>query len=82
MDNHPWPFKGSGTAEATPDGRGELEFSGTCANWGALGRQLADLLKGEERFSVISGASSGDIVGLETSAAAVWVLALQNHGPL
>lgn len=46
----PWLFKEPGTALANPQGRGELEFSGACANWGALGRHWQTFWKEKKGF--------------------------------
>lgn len=78
----PLAVQGARNCLGQPARKGRTRVLRRLCQLGRLGETLADLLEGEERFSVISGASSGDIVGLATSAAAVHVLALHNHGPL
>lgn len=55
VDNQLWPFKGLGTAEDTPDGRGELEFSGPCANWDSLERHWETFWKKRRGFLLYLG---------------------------
>lgn len=81
VDHRPCQLDGAETPVPTPDRRGEAALSGSCTDWDQWGDAGRPSGRRRDVFCK-SGGSSGDTVGLVTSATVVQVPALQNRRPL